>query len=382
MCYSPIKVKNPNYGRDPTKFPNFLKDCTSQYIYMNCRHCSECIALEQMYMIQRIQMEALDNWLFMGTVTYKNETIPRITTSSGYEYRYTDYKDIYDMIRRLKKNNTYEFPFRYTYVSERGGKRGRPHAHFLFEFRRSDIGNKFEDAATFAKIHEWDLFNDWKRVTKKGRYSESYALSDYRESYRNGIKHKTYDFHFVDPRLTAGGITDAAYYVLKYMMKGENEDSYGANWERRTNQALKLNLSGEEYKATWELIKSRKRSSLFFGLDTWNKENTPNPKIIDWLTEGVKRSKQSSLYPLYYEPERLNTFPLAPYYKQNGLIYNVKDALDFYYKNDNKQSAIDSYYAQNKEISQTIKKMQDYERKLKIIENSVFSDTIDELYNV
>lgn len=124
MCTSPIKIPNPNRGKDPTKFPYMLKDCTSQYIWMNCGHCAECIALDQMYFIQRVQMEALNNWLFMGTVTYKNETIPKIDTSSGYQYRYTDYKDIYDMIRRLKKNNTFGIPFRYVYVTERGGKGG------------------------------------------------------------------------------------------------------------------------------------------------------------------------------------------------------------------------------------------------------------------
>lgn len=379
MCLSPIKIPNPNYGKDATKFPNFLKDCTSQYLLMNCGHCAECIALEQMYIIQRIQMEALNNWLFMGTVTYKNETMPRLLTSSGYEYRYTDYKDIYDMLRRLKKNNTYGIPFRYTYVTERGGKYGRPHAHFLFEFKRSDIGNSYEDARTFANENEWVLFNEWKRVTKKGRYSESINLSDYRESIRYGKKHKTYDFHFVDPRLTAGGITDAAFYVLKYMMKGENENNYGNDWERRVQRALKLNLPEDEYKACWDTIKSRKRSSLNFGLDVWE-EDTHDYTIIEHLRQGVEQSKKTSAYPLYYAPEQLITFPLCPYYKKNALIYNTKDALDFYYKQDKINGQIDSYYSYNKEISQSIKKMHDYERKLKIIEQDVFSETLEELY--
>lgn len=381
MCYSPIKVKNPNYGREPTKYPNFLKDCTSQYILMNCGHCAECIALEQMYLIQRIQMEALNNWLYMGTVTYKNETLPRLITSTGYIYRYTDYKDVYDMIRRLKKNNSFGYPFRYIYVTERGGKFGRPHAHFIFLFRKSDIGNNYEDARNFEYENKWTLFNEWKRVTKKGRYSESEMLSEYRESYRNGIKHCTYDFHFVDPRLTKSGITDVAFYVLKYMMKAEDETSYGSAWEQRVNRALKLNLSEEEYKATWDTIKSRKRSSLFFGLDIWEQDNH-DYTIIEHLRKGIEDSKKTSLYPLYFAPEQILTFPLCPYYKGNGLIYDTKDALDFYYKNDTPQSSVDNYYSQNKEITQSIKKMHDYERKLKIIEKEIFSDTAEELYNI
>lgn len=255
----------------------------------------------------------------------------------------------------------------------------------MFIFRKEDIGKHYEDAKTFEIEKQWVVFNEWKRVTKKGRYSESYLLSDYRESIRYGVKHKTYDFHFVDPRLTDGGVTDCAFYVIKYMMKYEGADiksDFGNIHEKSIQRALKLNYDEQEYKETWDIVKSRKRQSLDFGLNCWDKERTPDEEIVKWLREGVERSKKSSPYPVYYCPESLLTFPLAPYYKGKGYIYCVKDALDFYYKNDKKNGCVDSYYANNKEITQTIKKVRDYERKLKIIENDVFSDTIEELYNV
>lgn len=242
-------------------------------------------------------------------------------------------------------------------------------------FRKSDIGKTYEDAQNFAKEHEWDLFNEWKRVVKKGRYSESVLLSDYRESIRNGIKHKTYDFHFVDPRLTESGITDVAFYVLKYMMKAEGQDN---NHEGKIRSALKLNLPEEEFIQTWDLVRSRKRSSLYFGLDIWE-EDKHDYTIVEYLRQGIERSKKTSPYPLYYAPEQLMTFPLSPYYKNNGLIYDVKDALDFYYKNPTKY--IDNIVESDKEITKTLKKFQDYERKLKIIEQDCFSQTLEELYN-
>lgn len=255
----------------------------------------------------------------------------------------------------------------------------------MFIFRKEDIGKTYADAINFEYDHQWDVFQEWKRVTKRGRYSESIQLSDYRESIRNGIKHKTYDFHFVDPRLTDSGITDCAFYVIKYMMKYEGVEDItrnGNQHERKIYSALKLNYEEQEFKETWDLIKSRKRQSLNFGLNVWDKERTPDEEIIKWLKEGIERSKQTSPYPLYYCPDSLLTFPLAPYYKQKGIIYNVKDALDFYYKNDMVNGNLDSYYENNKEITQSIKKMHDYERKLKIIEKDVFSETLEELYNV
>lgn len=256
----------------------------------------------------------------------------------------------------------------------------------MFIFRKEDIGKTYCDAINFEQEHKWDIFQEWKRVTKKGRYSESYALSDYRESIRYGVIHKTYDFHFVDPRTTDSGITDCAFYVIKYMMKYEGAEELtnkGNEHERKIHSALKLNYDEQEYKETWDLIKSRKRQSLDFGLNVWKElPDTHDYKVVNWIREGIEKSKKTSAYPLYYCPDSLLVFPLAPYYKQQGLLYNVKDALDFYYKNDKMNGNIDSYYENNKEITSSIKKMHDYERRLKIIEKDVFSETLEELYNV
>lgn len=373
MCLNPTYIDNPYFGENPKKYFG-LKDTISKLMPIPCKTCSECIALEQMYLVQRIQMEALNNWLFMGTVTYKNETIPKLTTSQDYEYRFTDIKDINACIKRLRSNNTFSIPFRHIYVSERGGKGGRPHAHFLFIFRKQDIGKDFSDAYNFAQEHQWDLFNEWKRVTKKGRYSESIQLSDYRESIRYGIKHKTYDFHFVDARLTNSGITDVAFYVLKYMLKGTPH-------EKKIQQALKLNYDENESKTTWQIIKSKQIHSHNFGLNVWPNTDSHDYTIIEYLRKGIEESKRTSNFPLYYCPEQILTFPLAPYYKQNALIYDMKDARDFLKKSNSYKRYGYQYIENDKDIREIIQKMNDYERKLKIIEQDVVDTTLEELYN-
>ena len=369
MCINPIPIKNTNYGRDPSKYLHFLKDCTNTQILVPCGHCPECIAMQQMELVQRIQMEALKNWLFMGTLTYKNECMPRITTSQGYEYRYADIQDFSDMIKRLRKNNTFEYQFRTIYVSERGHIRGRPHFHCLLLFNKEDIGKNFEDAANFAEVHKWDLFNEWKKVTKKGRYSEYKNLCDYRESIRNGVLRKTYDFHFVDPRLTGGGITDCAFYVLKYMLKG-------GEWEKSVKGALYTNYEKEEADSYWNLIKSKQIHSKSFGLNggaDWD--------IIEFLRQGIEQSKHTSKFAQYYAPEQILTFPLSHYYKNNALIYDLQDAIDFYNKQDRVDGHLDSQYYFSKEITQSFKKMHDYERKLNLLRQDAFSE-VDELYNI
>lgn len=124
MCLSPILIKNPNYGLDPTKGYNYLHDCTHTRIYVPCGHCRQCIAVNQMYYVQRIQMEALKNYLYMGTITYNEEMLPRLETSQGYKFNYTSYEDITKMLKRMRQKNVFGIPFRYFYVTERGGKGG------------------------------------------------------------------------------------------------------------------------------------------------------------------------------------------------------------------------------------------------------------------
>ena len=75
------------------------------------------------------------------------------------------------------------------------------------------------------------------------------------------------------------------------------------------------------------------------------------------------------------------TFPLAPYYKRNPIIYDIKDALDFYYKDDHTGQSIDTRSYKERELTQTLKAFTDYERNLKIVDQDVFSETLEELYN-
>lgn len=125
MCISPVRIRNPNYGinNEGTRY----KDTVSAFINVPCGHCSECVAIRQMSYVQRLQLESKKNHLFFCTLTYNNESLPSVLTSSGYSIRYADVADVQKMIKRLRKSNVFGRPFRYFGVSELGSSRGRPH---------------------------------------------------------------------------------------------------------------------------------------------------------------------------------------------------------------------------------------------------------------
>lgn len=373
------------------KVARYYKDNISAYMPVPCGTCKQCIAIAQMELIQRVQMEALNNYIYMATVTYKNETLPRIETPpytdkngkihQGYTYRYAKFTDASNMMKRIRANNSFGIPFKYLIVSERGSKRQRPHFHMLLLFKKSDIGN-YLDCLNFEAKYKWTIFKHWQRNIGTQHFPLWQDLSEYRESYRNGRIRKTYDFHYVNPLTTKGGITDVAFYVLKYMLKGMQE--------KDTKRAIYLNYERWEAQKIWDTVKNKREYSLGFGLDVdYSKqgkdrtitEDICNPEIIKYLKDGVKRSLQGNEeYAYYYCPENLNTFPLANYYKRFAFIYNLEDEKKFYEKNPeryrwNKLNGDDT--ATNTKVKQ----WRDLERIINQTELDDIADDFDELFN-
>lgn len=397
MCYSPIKIKNVLYKTyignghylNNDIYSNTIKDNQSRYMYVPCGVCKQCVAIEQMELIERIQMEAMYNHIFMGTLTYKNETLPRIELEpyedkngrlqTGYNYRYAKYEDARDCIKRLREKNSYGHNFKYLIVSERGSKRARPHFHILLLFKKTDIGD-FYDCLNFEKKHKWTLFNEWKRNIGTKDYPIYQELCTYVESWRGNKKRSTYDFHYVNPALTKGGVTDAAFYVLKYMLKGIQE--------KNAKRAIFLNYDYSTATEYWNRIKNRKEYSLGFGLDIdWSKagkdrtikEEICNQEIIKYLKDGVKRSLENKEdYAYYYCPESINTFPLANYYKRFKFIYD--EDYQFYLNNPNRYRD-KLMKPERMAYNQIEKQISDFERIIQQTSWEDLADDFDQLLN-
>ena len=384
MCSNPQTIPNPNYGCQDKGF-GFMKDCSSKFITVPCGHCPECIANKQMQLVQRVQMEELENHLFFASITYNNDMMPYVALSNGREIRYADKRDVQSMMKRLRKSNAFGRPFRYLAVSELGSKRGRPHFHILF-FLPKYVGDDFNTCLNLQYLLFRTVLDEWKRnVTDVFIKFRCKLVRDWRNPVwkpcctyvRKVVRGKVrtnYDLHYVNPRTSDGGTADVAFYVLKYMMKPSDR-------EKRLQQALRLNLSDEEYESTWKVVRPSLFYSKHFGLagdfddDVWK----PSQRILDYVRDSVSKSKKTSVYPEFINPVDGRHFPLSRYYKSRGDCFTVGDALDFYY-NDKNGRADNVIIREDYDLNQILTRESELSSKVSDIDLKQDSNDFDELY--
>lgn len=360
MCLSPIVRPNVNFG-SARKGVNYLKDCHSTNLSIPCGHCAECIAVKQMSLIERVQMQALVSYTYMVTLTYNPESLRSVVASDGFEFSFADIVDMQNMIRRIKEYNLIDRPWSHFYVSEKGGLHQRPHFHLLVFLEKRDTDSWLTPLQYEPYLYQ--LFLDqWKRnygSKKKPDYKPCLTL---KFSYKNGKRRSNYDCHFVQPSLTDSGVSDVAWYCLKYMLKPDDR-------EVKRQQALKLNLPEDEYSYIWNLIRSRWDSSPSFGLGCYNR--AWNLKIWNYLRDGVEKSAScGSEFPFYFNPDDGTSWPLMRYYFNK--VVNINDAHRFFY--NQKSNKIDSNRSyREKSASDILKSLSDYRKHL----NQVFVSDSD-----
>lgn len=319
MCFSPTYIPNPNYGNKVLK----MVDTTSRYIPVPCGFCKQCIALKSIYMVQRIQVESLHNHLFYGTLTYNNEMLPRYDVN-GYSIPYADIKDFQLMCKRLNDNLSFGVPFRYFAVSERGSEKGRPHMHCIL------IVPKFYARQDYQLRNlEWrikcELLKNWQRNLGSSRSPYFVDLCTYKERVIHGRLFRNFDLHYIEPKLSANGCADAAFYILKYMLKLSDKES-------RLQQALHLNLDPDDYEKAWSILRSRSWHSLGFGLNSsmYGRKLLYDPEALSYVRKCVDMSDRSLGYPCFFNPDTGVSSPLARWYRSIGEIYSYDDALKFF----------------------------------------------------
>ncbi len=125
MCLSPILIDNPYYN-SPVKDAVFryIHDTKNTKMPVPCGRCASCIHLKQIYLVQRVQMEALNNDLFYGTLTYNNDMLPK-AEYGDIKFAYPDFSDWQNMIKMIRKDYP-DLNFKYMLVSEYGGRKHRP----------------------------------------------------------------------------------------------------------------------------------------------------------------------------------------------------------------------------------------------------------------
>lgn len=328
MCISPIRIRNPNKGLKGS-FAQF-KDTTSEFISVPCGVCYECVQARQLQMVQRLQCEALVNHLFFCTLTYSNKMMPKVTTSTGFDIRYADVKDVQNMMKHIRRYNLFGVPFRYLGVSELGSTRGRPHFHILFLVKKNE-----DDDLNYCNTLQETMFNVvkdcWSRNVGSKKFPKYVPCCEYVRKYVYGRLRTNFDLHYVDPRLSSGGESDVGFYIMKYMLKPSDR-------ENRLQQALKLNLPDDEYNDIWKLVRTRHFESEGFGLGTSLYKSLDSgkriyqipEKVLNHLRKGIDLSKKMSSEPIpsFYSPIDGSSRPLAKYYKSREEIFTMQDYLD------------------------------------------------------
>lgn len=363
MCVSPVSIPNPYFGQAHIGY-NYFHDCTSARIEVGCGHCFECIAIKQMSLVQRIQMEAYDNVFFMATLTYSNEMLPTWQVSTGYTFPFADYRDLNLLIKRLRKHNFLGRPFRYFAVSELGSKKARPHFHILF-IVPIYIGDTFSTYIDLEQRYYSVLLNEWTVNVGSTRKPEYKNLCNYVRYYtRNGMR-SNFDFHYIQPKASANGVADCAFYVLKYMLKPSSK-------EVKRQQALKINLPEDEYNLVYNNIKSRYFDSLYFG-------NPNSEKVKKHIRQGIVNYRDLYPYPVYVNPDSGLTFPLCRYYKNR--FFTFDDAQYQYLQWET--GSIDGYFEKKRKDHNLLKsQIEQFNRKVQqVYSRDDFTDYLDDNEN-
>lgn len=302
---------------------SFRHNTECSFINIPCGHCPECVALKQQAYVQRVFTETHYNHVFFATLTYDNAHLPSTdvfvrkegspavgskdselvsrfyefddhgeTTIDCSELRpyltpvctddydltkhfevirvpYADICDLQLMFKRMRDNDQTGRGFRYIAVTERGKKRARPHAHIMF-FVPKQPGDDYNTCLDLeAKLKDM-LLRYWARnvgTRKNPVYERNFT---YRERWIGRKLYRNFDCHYVNPVATANGVNDVTFYVTKYLFKESKKEE-----ELRKMLFKKLihkdedtgSLDLTEFKATWDLVKSRTVCSKGLGLD-------------------------------------------------------------------------------------------------------------------
>lgn len=309
-------------------------------------------------------MESLNNHLFFCTLTYNDEFLPSIDVN-GFNIKYADFHHLQLMFKRIRNGNLFTRPFRFFYVSERGKENGRPHFHILWILPKYE-NDDFNTCLNLQQILFDNVLSNWSINVGSDKKPDYKPLCTYRSRFLYGKLFRNYDLHYLNPALTGGGVSECAFYVLKYLLKSSSRDI-------RLQQALKMNLSALEYDKIWPIVKSRHAYSKGFGLSKF--KDFQSYEIVKYLRKCIKDTPSDSEYPYYFSPYVAMSFPLSPFYRSFGYIYSSDLELEFLKR---KKSFI--YDAEIPSGNDYQASLNAYNKIKSVVDNNDFSDSLNLLY--
>lgn len=314
-----------------------------------------------MQLVQRVLMSSIHHHFFMSSLTYNEEMIPILPLPTGYDIKFAAVKDVQDMVKRIRESNAFGRPFQYFAVSELGSKKGRPHFHILWAVRKADADSYYTCLNLEKRIYDVVL-SEWKRnLSRSDKFPVYKDLCTYRCILtRNGWR-TNYDTHYVNPTLSEHGVADAGFYVLKYMLKPSDRAV-------KLQQALRLNLSPEEYEGVWSIVKPRYFKSQYFGDDLHVDGAFVSDEVDNYIGKCLIASRGHK-YPEFINPVTGQHFPLARYYRSKFLHDDVAGYYDIY--------ANPGQMYEDDHVSQLLAKESQFEKRRKLLDGRDFTVDLD-----
>lgn len=305
MCISPYYIDNPNRHYTKNSYSS-LYDTQSQKIAVPCGRCPVCIALKQNYIIQRTQMQCLNHFMFYGTLTYNNQSLPYVTTNNR-KIKYAKIRHFQDMIRYIRKHENLP-DFKYMAVTEFGAEKHRPHFHFFVWFPHSIFGKPYEyvTESDLLQYQEflWPIFLKYWRHNVGTRKFPKWVQNC---TYRQVGNKRNYDLQYINT--LSGNPDDVSFYVSKYVTKS-------SKYVDRLKSALYFNTEPEVFNHIWSMVKPRFLFSKGFGAPY-------DPDVREYISNGIAQGIRDTdfPYPCYYSPFTGQSFPLSPYYRKKFVTF-------------------------------------------------------------
>lgn len=337
MCTAPIPIKNlyrKNKVEIWNKLPGAKKeillstikddklyqlhDSHSDYIYVPCGHCKDCLRARRYNLVQRCEMESIDKYPYFITLTYNKEHMPKYMAPNGKIIQYADRENVKKMFKRIRTHKAINRKFRYIAVSERGTLKGRPHHHILLFIDKYTDDDKWTPYIYEEMLYE--LFKvEWKVNVSGDKFKPKYeSLYTFKRRIRNGQINTTYDCHYIRPHID--DITrNVTQYIFKYIAKPNKH-------EKILFTQLKATLEGKEFTSTWRKVRSCFTASRFWGTGSDDKEK-PNEKVLKHIKMCTEQYTDG--FPIYYSPFSTDSCGLAPYYIKKPIFFPEEKFLKY-----------------------------------------------------
>lgn len=346
MCSTPLTIPNPYY-RIGSKGLNYIHNTADSHIRVPCGNCPQCVAMRQSFFLQRVQMESLRSYMYMFTLTYNDESLV-YTDVGDYQIAFPVISDVQNMFKRLRRCG---FSFRFTYVSEYGSRRHRPHFHGILSLDKS-LGDYRTLESKFSKL----LSSEWRR-----NYSDCTFSPDYRPLFTPNFHRgrcTTFDFHFIEP--VRGHDNDVSFYVSKYITKYDS-------WIDSLIKKIKLDpsLDDDQVSDLVFLLRPRCNTSKDFG-------DYSDPLIKSYINKCASRDSLYR-YPQYYDIYTGKQMPMSPYYGKRVIGYNHvynrflhSDLFDQLSQSFDDDSTFLDY---RQAVDSSVRQFEEFDIKLKKLEN-------------